>query len=259
MTEEKKASESIFSSMPSKFAFWAGVVTATAVFAAVGFAVMLTLVLKGVEFDSGSKTGKSNSNSAAAKVNANSDKGGAAAVASGSVDPDSLRNVRGSGDLTIVEYSDTECPFCKRFHPTMQQVIDEYDGKVAWSYKHFPLASLHPKAEREAVATECAGNQGKFWEYIDLVFERTPSNNGLEDAELFTIASDIGLDVDQFTTCVENNETVDTVRADLKEAQALGGTGTPFSVIIDENGDVLKTIPGALQYDAIASLLDSLL
>ena len=85
--------------------------------------------------------------------------------------------------VKVVEFSDLECPFCKRFHVTMQQVIEEYDGKVAWIYRHFPLDSLHSKARKEAEASECAaelgGNDG-FWAYIDKLFEITPSNNGLD-------------------------------------------------------------------------------
>lgn len=85
--------------------------------------------------------------------------------------------------VKVVEFSDLECPFCKRFHLTMQQLMEGYSGKVAWVYRHFPLDSLHPKARKEAEASECAaelgGNDG-FWAYIDKLFEITPSNNGLD-------------------------------------------------------------------------------
>src|SRR3990167_11318401 len=81
-------------------------------------------------------------------------------------------HIRGNPDapVKIVEYSDTECPFCKRFHDTMKQVMDEYGktGKVAWVYRNFPLDQLHPKARNEAIALECAGDQGgndPFWAY----------------------------------------------------------------------------------------------
>lgn len=98
-------------------------------------------------------------------------------------------HLRGDPKATvkIVEFSDLECPFCKRFHLTMQQVMEEYSGKVAWVYRHFPLDSLHSKARKEAEATECAaelaGNDG-FWAYIDKLFEITPSNNGLDPSLL---------------------------------------------------------------------------
>ncbi len=89
--------------------------------------------------------------------------------------------------IIIVEYSDLECPFCKVFHSTMHQVVKEYSGEVAWVYRHFPIVGLHPKAFREAEATECAWEQGGnevFWKYTDKLFEVTPSNNGLEESLL---------------------------------------------------------------------------
>lgn len=88
-------------------------------------------------------------------------------------------------DLLIIEYSDPECPFCKRFHETMTQVMNEYgkQGKVAWVYRHFPLDSIHSKARHEAEAMECAGEIGgntKFWEYLNKLEEITPANNQLD-------------------------------------------------------------------------------
>ena len=108
-------------------------------------------------------------------------------------------HIRGSLDapVKIVEFSDLECPFCARFHPTLQQIFDEYEGQVAWVYRHFPLDTLHAKARKEAEATECAaelgGNDG-FWAYLDRLFEVTPSNDRLDLALLPQIAEDVGLD-----------------------------------------------------------------
>jgi protein-disulfide isomerase len=88
-------------------------------------------------------------------------------------------------EMVIVEYSDLECPFCKRFHETMIQIMSEYgkEGKVAWVYRHFPLDAIHSKARREAEAVECAGELGgndKFWAYVNKLVEITPSNNQLD-------------------------------------------------------------------------------
>lgn len=88
-----------------------------------------------------------------------------------------------SAALTIIEYSDLECPFCKTFHATMQRVFDAYPGQIYWVYRHFPLDSIHPKARKEAEAAECAGElkgNDAFWKYIDTLFEQTPSNNGFD-------------------------------------------------------------------------------
>src|SRR3990167_1785339 len=109
-------------------------------------------------------------------------------------------HIRGNPDapVKIVEYSDSECPFCKRFHDTMKQVMDTYGktGKVAWVYRNFPLDQLHSKARNEATAIECAGELGgndKFWAYADRLYEVTPSNNGLDPMELHNIAQYVGL------------------------------------------------------------------
>jgi len=82
--------------------------------------------------------------------------------------------------ISLIEYSDFECPFCKRFHATMQQVMAANGDNVRWVYRHFPLDSLHQKARTEALASECAGEQGKFWEFTNSVFEVTPSNDGMD-------------------------------------------------------------------------------
>lgn len=92
-------------------------------------------------------------------------------------------------ELVIVEYSDTECPFCKRFHETMTRVMNEYGkaGKVAWVYRHFPLDAIHSKSRHEAEAIECAGEIGgndKFWVYLNKLMEITPSNNQLDQSLL---------------------------------------------------------------------------
>jgi protein-disulfide isomerase len=108
-------------------------------------------------------------------------------------------HIRGNigAKVTIVEYSDLECPFCKIFHATLKQIMSEHtDGSVAWVYRHYPLDSLHPRARKEAEASECAFAQGgndKFWAYIDRVYEITTSNNTLDPLELPMIASYIGL------------------------------------------------------------------
>ncbi len=82
-------------------------------------------------------------------------------------------HIRGeiNAPVTIVEYSDFSCPFCKQFHPSLVRALSEYDGKVRWVYRHFPLVNIHPNALSQAKAAECAGEQGKFWEYADALFE----------------------------------------------------------------------------------------
>lgn len=177
-------------------------------------------------------------------------------------DVDANDHIRGNPEapVKVVEYSDLECPFCKRFHATMNQVIDEYgkSGKVAWVYRHFPLDALHSKARKEAEATECAneiGGNTAFWSYIDRLFEVTPSNNGLDLVQLPIIAQDIGLDRAAFKACLDAGTFTDHVANDLKDAQAAGGSGTPYSIAIAANGEKFP-INGAQPYEEVKRIIE---
>lgn len=155
--------------------------------------------------------------------------------------------------VKIVEFSDTECPFCKYFHSTLRQVVDSSNGQIAWVYRHFPLEQLHPKAKKEAEATECAYEQGgneKFWAYINRLFEVTPSNNGLDPAQLPKIAQDVGLDKTKFEECLASGRYTQKVAKDLEEALSAGGRGTPFSVIVTSDGKSIS-FSGALSADQV--------
>ena len=174
----------------------------------------------------------------------------------------STDHIRGNPDapVKIVEYSDTECPFCKRFHGTMQEVMNEYgkDGKVAWVYRHFPLDQLHSKARKEAVALECANEQGgndKFWSYADRLYEITPANNGLDPAELPKIAQYVGLDVGKFNTCLTSTKYDQHIEDDVQNAQATGGNGTPWSIVVGRNGKKYP-LSGAQPYASVKQLID---
>lgn len=164
--------------------------------------------------------------------------------------------------IVIVEYSDTECPFCKRFHGTMQQVMEEYgkNGDVAWVYRHLPLDQLHPRARLQAEATECAaeqeGNDG-FWAYIDEMMEITPGNNGLDPEQLPEIAETVGLDVDAFNECLESRRYADLVESQVQEAFAAGAGGTPFNVLVV--GNEMIPLAGALPYDSMVEAIEQIL
>jgi len=169
-------------------------------------------------------------------------------------------HIRGNPDasVTIVEYSDPECPFCKRFHETMKQVTAEYGDKVAWVYRNFPLDQLHPKARNEATAIECAGELGgndKFWAYADRLFEVTPSNNNLDPAELPKIAQYVGLDVTKFNSCLTSGKYTKHIEDDVQNAVATGGQGTPWSIVIAKNGKKYP-LSGAQPYEAVKQLID---
>lgn len=168
-----------------------------------------------------------------------------------------------NADVVMVEYSDTECPFCKMFHPTLQRIMDQYgkDGKVAWVYRHFPIDQLHPKARKEAEATECANELGgstKFWAYLNMVYDKTTSNNTLDPKQLPIIAKTVGLDVNAFNTCLSSGKYAAKVQADYTDAIKAGGQGTPYSVLITKDG-VKTPISGAESYENVKSTIDALL
>lgn len=165
-----------------------------------------------------------------------------------------------SAEISIIEFSDTECPFCKRFHKTMQEVVEEYNGKVNWAYRHFPLSDLHSKAPKEAEALECAGELGgneSFWKYTDRLFEITPSNNSLNIDQLPQIAKEIGLEKQKFQACLDSEKHADKIRDHAEQAQTAGGKGTPYSIIIA--GDQKIPISGALPLSALKAIIDPLL
>lgn len=163
--------------------------------------------------------------------------------------------------IKIVEYSDTECPFCRQFHSTMHQIVEESDGKVAWVYRHFPIDSLHPKAFSESIATECAWEQGgneTFWAFIDQVYSTTKSNNTLTAEDLVGIARGLNLDISKFNECTTSERYADKVQADILDGQLAGVRGTPSSFIL-EDGKIVQNIPGAAPYESVKAEINLLL
>jgi len=171
--------------------------------------------------------------------------------------------VRGSRDaqVFIIEYSDLECPFCKQFHPTVQQIVDEYKGNVAWVYRHFPLDSLHPKADKEAEAAECAFEQGGeagFWKFIDKIFEVATSNNTLDLAKLPTYAGQVGLNQTKFKTCLDSGKYKDEVERQYQSGATAGVNGTPGSFVINKKGEIWL-VGGAVQFESLKSTIEEAL
>jgi protein-disulfide isomerase len=165
--------------------------------------------------------------------------------------------------VTIIEYSDPECPFCKRFHNTMISLMADknLEGKIAWVYRHFPLDSLHKKARYESEALECAGivggNEG-FWKLTNKVYEVTTSNDGLDTSTLPALAESVGLPKDKFTACLTNGDAKAVVESSYQEAIKAGGGGTPYSILIGPKGQQIP-ISGAIPIEALKVQIESLL
>ena len=150
-------------------------------------------------------------------------------------------HIRGdpAAPVKVIEFADTECPLCKSFHSTMARLLQEYPGKVAWVFRHYPLDEIHPKARHEAEATECAaelGGQAAFWKYLDRLYEITPSNDRLDPAELPRIAQHIGLDQKAFMQCLNSGRHAGRVKEDVDDALASTAQGTPYTVVLAPNG-----------------------
>ncbi len=135
--------------------------------------------------------------------------------------------------VTIVEFSDFHCPFCRSIVATVKEVMKQYDGRVKWVYRDFPIARLHPQAPKAAEAARCAGEQGKFWEYHDLLFE---SQTQRTTADFKRFGEHLKLSPKSFAQCLDSAKHQAAVEADIQDAARLGVTGTPTFFI---NGRIL--------------------
>jgi protein-disulfide isomerase len=157
--------------------------------------------------------------------------------------------VRGAvnAPVTIVEFSDFHCPFCRKVQPVLEQLRTNYKEKIKIVYRDFPLDSLHPQARAAAEAAGCANEQGKFWEFHDKVFDNNPDGS---DATLGRFAKEIGLDTTAFDTCRTAGKYKTSVLASNQEGTKLGITGTPTFFI---NGRMLV---GSQPYEAFVRVID---
>ena len=169
-----------------------------------------------------------------------------------------------TADIIILLYSDIECPYCKTFHETMNQIItDGYGkrGRINWVYRHFPIETLHPTAFKEAEATECAaelGGENKFWEYLNkLVADFSPSQANLT-SQLADMAEELNIQRADFINCLDGGRYETKIREQTQEAINAGARGTPFSLLL-KNGNLADTIPGMLTYDQMKIVLDDIL
>ncbi|MFA6963872.1 MAG: thioredoxin domain-containing protein [Patescibacteria group bacterium] len=160
--------------------------------------------------------------------------------------------------ITLVEYSDFQCPYCVKFHKTMKQVIDLYPGKVRWVYRHFPL-DFHKTAQKAAEATEAAGEHSKFWEYSDkLAANSQADGTGLNEQDLIRYAEELSLDMDKFKKALKDGKFADKVKSDLESGEKVGVTGTPGTFIIDSKGKTEK-LAGALSLEQMKAKINPLL
>ncbi|MFZ6016004.1 MAG: DsbA family protein [Patescibacteria group bacterium] len=151
--------------------------------------------------------------------------------------------------VTVIEYSDFECPFCGRHYGTMKQIKDAYPNDVRVVFRHFPL-SFHPEAQKAGEAAECAADQGKFWEMYDKIFESNLAGD-MSVAKWKQVAKDLGLDSAKFDGCLDSGEKASRVTEDLNEGSMAGVEGTPATFV---NGELVS---GALPFESFKQMIDA--
>jgi protein-disulfide isomerase len=247
MLDQEK--QSVFSSLSAKTSFIFGLVAGFLIICAIGFFILLGIAL----------SDDSSQNNQRAAGNLISPPAVQAPSPTPSVgervdvvisDNDHIRGNK-NAPVKIVEFSDYQCPFCKRHHPTMQQIMAEYGDQVAWIYKHYPLDSLHPQARPAAEASECIweqkGDDG-FWQFTDDIF----ANQARIGSDLYNeLAGKIGVNMNQFQDCVDSRKYQSKVEADYQAGLKAGVTGTPGNFV---NGIPVK---GAVPFSSLKLVIDS--
>jgi protein-disulfide isomerase len=164
--------------------------------------------------------------------------------------------------ILIVEYSDYDCPFCKSFHSTMNQIMDEYavTGKVAWVYRQLPIVDLHPMSERISLNALCVGEKGgndAFWEFSNLIFDQRELNEPTNITRLPEYAESAGVKRADLIACLDSRSQEAVLEASLADAKNAGIEGTPYSYVIV--GNQIEPITGAQPYVVMKSVIDNLL
>ena len=165
--------------------------------------------------------------------------------------------------VSLIEYSDFECPFCKRFHQTPKEIVEAYAGQVNWVYRHLPLRIHNPGAQQQAEASECAhelGGNDAFWEYSDAIYARTESNGeGFPQAQLVPLAAEIGLEAGLFRDCLDSGRFATRVQEDLDEGTQIGITGTPATILLHNRTGEARVKFGAQPTAAFKDEIDAML
>lgn len=198
-----------------------------------------------------------------AQNNANPQAADAPPIVHVSLDDDPVKG-NPNAEIIIVEFSDFQCPFCSRFYdqtlPLIQQnYIDT--GKIKFVYRDFPIDSLHPNARPAHIAAECADDQGKFWEYHDILFERVGQWQSLSMSNLgdsfLAYAEELELDQSNFIECLQSESTAQEVHSDYLAGVEYGITGTPGFFVGTEKDGFIK-LNGAQPYSVFAQVIESI-
>jgi len=186
-----------------------------------------------------------------------------------SIDDDAILGNKETAEIAIVEFSDYECPFCKKFRDeTLDQIKAKYidNGSVILVYRDFPLPFHEPAASREAMAAECARRQGgdeMYYQFHDMIYKESPGNGqGISEENLAEIGAGLGLDKGELKNCIAGKEFSEDVKKDVQDAGRSGITGTPGFVVgkLSQDGSVEGVvISGAQPYPVFENAIEQLL
>lgn len=163
--------------------------------------------------------------------------------------------------FTLVTFSDLECPYCRKFHPVPKSIVDSYANVINAQFVHFPLSSHNPAAQYEAIAAECvaktAGNKA-FWVFIEDVF-KTSKGNGAGVEDLNSLVADIGVNMQDYANCMQQDNMQQVIENHLQLGQQLGVSAVPTSVLMDNQTEKHITLPGIRPPESILAIVDKIL
>ena len=250
--EDKK---SLFDVIPSKTAFWLGIGAAILGVGTLGFIVLATCMFRGS--CTISSLGTDNGKAIAINNPSPSDDTNTAPAPTGTVptvsNDDHIKGNK-NAPVTLIEYSDFQCPYCGAFEPTIDSIMNKYKDQVRLVYRHFPL-SFHPNALPAAIASECAAEQGKFWEFHSAMFKNQDS---LSDDFYKKLASDNKLNMGKFNDCVSTQKYAKSIQDEAAAGGAAGINGTPGTFVIGKDGTATP-ITGAVPEATLTAAIDKAL
>lgn len=245
--DEKKG---LFEGTSPKLTFLFGLVTGVAVFCLIGLGVVVAtggLSANG-KTDSGKVLGVADTGNQPAANQPSGEPTADPTKLAKVTDADHIRGDK-NAKVTLIEFSDFQCPYCGRVEPTIEKILKDYSGKVRLVYRHFPL-SFHENAQKAAEASECASEQGKFWEMHDKMYANQTT---LTVDDLKGYAKGLGLNTSQFNSCLDSGKYASKVSAQEAEGQAAGVNGTPATFV---NGTLVS---GAVPYEQFKAAIDAAL
>lgn len=246
----------MFDGSSPKLTFIFGLIGGIALTAIIGLAIILPRAY------GDSKTTKDSDTAAAAPTNTAADAAPTFSDVKAVGKDDYIRGDK-NAKLTLISYSDLECPFCKNFHPTLNQLLTDYKGQVNVVFRSYPL-SFHANAPKEAEASLCVGKLGgadKYWAFIDKIFERTTANGtGFALDKLGPLAKEVGVNQANFQKCLDDGDMAQRVKDETADGNTGGVTGTPSTLIVDpKTGKTLGGIPGAYPLEQAKGFIDAAL